>query len=139
MTDYDWRSPGKWEKLFVPPSTSVTSSYHGRWTQTFAQIDAEAGAHGFDEHYFVQQVAGLSQIAGELMLVKPQVIDLGWGKLKSALVDQYVATFRKAEKGAMVEAKADLKQLQSSIDSRVATDQESPLKTLVDGQFARLG
>jgi hypothetical protein len=47
----------------------------------------EAGAHGFDQHYFVQQVAGLSQLAGELMLANPSVIDLGWGKLKSALVN----------------------------------------------------
>ncbi len=30
-TDYEWRSPGKWPPLFVPPSASVTSSYHSRW------------------------------------------------------------------------------------------------------------
>ena len=35
--------------------------------------------HGFDKDYFTQQVAGLSQLAGELMLVKAVVIDLGWG------------------------------------------------------------
>ncbi len=44
------------------------------------------GPHGFDKEYFVQQVAGLSQLAGEFMLVKPLVIDLGWGGLKSAMV-----------------------------------------------------
>ena len=33
-----------------------------------------------------QQVAGLSQIAGELMQVKPIVIDLGWGELKTAVM-----------------------------------------------------
>ena len=42
--------------------------------------------HGFDEHYFVQQVAGLTQMTGEFMRVKPIVIDLGWGDLKTALV-----------------------------------------------------
>ncbi len=44
------------------------------------------GPHGFDKDYFVQQVAGLSQVTGDLMMVKPVVIDLGWGELKSALV-----------------------------------------------------
>ena len=33
----------------------------------------------------MQQVAGLTQITGDLMLVKPLVIDLGWGTLKTAL------------------------------------------------------
>ena len=41
----------------------------------------------------MQQVAGLSQIAGEFMLVKPLVIDLGWGTLKSALANLKDATF----------------------------------------------
>jgi hypothetical protein len=31
LTDYEWRSPGKWPPLFTPPPTSVTSSYHCRW------------------------------------------------------------------------------------------------------------
>ena len=44
------------------------------WTLSFAaQLDSEAGLHGFDKDYFVQQVAGLSQLAGDLMLVKPTV------------------------------------------------------------------
>ena len=34
----------------------------------------------------MQQVAGLTQLAGDFMLVKPLVIDLGWGTLKTALV-----------------------------------------------------
>src|SRR5262245_27060504 len=35
LTDYEWRSPGKWEPLFKPPSASVTSSFHCRfvWNQ----------------------------------------------------------------------------------------------------------
>ena len=28
LTDYEWRSPGKWPPLFMPPPVSVTSSYH---------------------------------------------------------------------------------------------------------------
>src|SRR5215471_5604567 len=31
MTDYEWRSPGKWAPLCEPVPTSVTTSYHCRW------------------------------------------------------------------------------------------------------------
>src|ERR1700722_8942545 len=40
LTDYEWRSPGKWAPLFTPPSTSVTSSYHCRWV--FSQLNGFA-------------------------------------------------------------------------------------------------
>jgi hypothetical protein len=33
----------------------------------------------------VQQVAGMSQVIGNLMVVDPLVIDFGWGRLKSGL------------------------------------------------------
>ena len=69
------------------PGIGLAGDWPGGWTQTYAQLDTEAGPHGFDKDYFVQQVAGLSQLAGEFMLVKPIVIDLGWGNLKSALVN----------------------------------------------------
>src|SRR4029077_11468731 len=69
------------------PGIGLAGDWPGGWTQTYAQVDTEAGANGFDKNYFVQQVAGLSQLAGEFMLVKPLVIDLGWGTLKSALVN----------------------------------------------------
>ena len=68
------------------PGCGLAGDWPGAWTQTYAQVDTEAGPHGFDENYFVSQVAGLSQIAGEFMQVRPIVIDLGWGELKSALV-----------------------------------------------------
>ena len=60
-------------------------------------------------------------MTGEFMHVKPLVIDLGWGNLKSALLkvadatkrkallDQYVAMFRKVEAGGYKEAQAALK------------------------------
>src|SRR6202049_1037997 len=31
LTDYEWRSPGKWAPLFTPPPASITSSFHSRW------------------------------------------------------------------------------------------------------------
>jgi len=40
---------------------------------------------GFSPEYFVQQVAGMSQVVGNLMVVDPLVIDFGWGRLKSGL------------------------------------------------------
>ena len=114
---------------------------------------------GFDKDYFVQQDAGLSQLAGEFMLVKPLVIDLGWGSLKSALVNlhdsglvapreatmhrkelvnQYVAAFRHVEAAALDDAKTTLKGLATNISAWVVTDQQSTLRALVDGQLAKL-
>jgi hypothetical protein len=123
-------------------------------------VDTEAGAHGFDRDYFVQQVAGLSQLAGELMLVTPLVIDLGWGTLKSGLVNlqdsgfvtpheaaahrrtlvnQYVAAFRHVEAAARDAAKGTLNDLVANISAWVVTDQQGALRALVDGQLAKLG
>jgi hypothetical protein len=116
--------------------------------------------HGFDQEYFVQQVAGLSQLAGELMLVRPLVIDLGWGKLKSALVklpdsalakpaeaaesrkklmEQYVDAFRKVDATDAAKAREALKGLAASVGSAVAGEMQSGLKELLDGQMAKLG
>src|SRR5579862_9741288 len=50
LTDYEWRSPGKWHPLFTPPPTSVTSSYHCRWVWSqlgrFAAIGIKGHAAG---------------------------------------------------------------------------------------------
>jgi hypothetical protein len=59
----------------LPENGGVITSLmdvHNGWTQTYAQVDTEAGAHGFDKDYFVQQVAGLTQLTGELMQVEPR-------------------------------------------------------------------
>ena len=95
----------------------------------------------------MQQVAGLSQLAGELMLVKPIVIDLGWGDLKSALINlpdsgfvarqnaatqrqtlvsQYVAAFRKVEVAAYDDAKSTLKNLAANVSTWVVTENKLP-------------
>ena len=117
------------------------------------------GPHGFDENYFVQQVAGLTQITGEFMQVRPLVIDLGWGDLHTALmkvpdsgfvnasnattqrkdlINQYVGAFRKVEAGTFDEAKRTLNDLNASISSSVVPGNQPALKTLVDGQIAKL-
>ena len=117
------------------------------------------GPSGFDKDYFVQQVAGLAQLAGEFMLVHPRVIDLGWGTLKSALlnlhdstfalrqeatarrhtlVNQYVVAFRHVETGALNEARRTLNDLAANIAAWVVTDQQGALKALIDGQLAKL-
>ena len=116
--------------------------------------------HGFDENYFVQQVAGLSQLAGEFMLVKPLVIDLGWGAIKSVLVklpnsgfvslddapsqrqkllNQYTAGFRHVEAGAISEAKDALKSLAANISASLASEQQTAVAALVKAQIAKLG
>jgi hypothetical protein len=153
------KSPMNKGRAYGIPGIGLAGDWPGGWTQTYAQIDTEAGAHGFDQDYFVQQVAGLSQLAGEFMLVRPLVIDLGWGMLKSALVNledtgfvapheaaehrqtfmnRYIATFRHVEAGALDEAKSTLKNLAADISAKVATDQQGALATLLDGQLAKL-
>ncbi len=154
------KSPMNKGRAYRIPGIGLAGDWPGGWTQTYAQIDTEAGAHGFDKDYFVQQVAGLSQIAGELMLVKPLTIDLGWGALKSALVnlkdsgfaapqeaattrkklvDQYVATFRDVEAGDHDAAKGALNDLTGGVSAGVATEQQGAIKALVEAQRAKLG
>ena len=67
------------------PGVGLAGDWPGAWTQTYSQIDTEAGPMGFSPEYFAQQVAGMSQVIGNLMVVDPLVIDFGWGKLKSGL------------------------------------------------------
>jgi hypothetical protein len=92
-------------------------------------------------------------------LVKPVVIDLGWGELKSAiinlpdsgfvdrrnaetqrrtLVNQYTAAFRKVEVAAYDVAKNDLKNLTANVSAWVVPDKQSALNALVDGQISKL-
>jgi len=116
------------------------------------------GPGGFDRDYFVQQVAGLTQLAGEFMLVHPRVIDLGWGTLKSALVNlpdsgfvarpaaahraamlkQYVAAFRQVETAALDQARSTLHDLAEHIAVAITTGRRDALTALVDAQLARL-
>jgi hypothetical protein len=153
------KSPMNKGRAYRIPGIGLAGDWPGGWTQTYAQVDTEAGAHGFDENYFVQQVAGLSQLAGEFMLVKPLVIDLGWGTLKSALVNiqdsgfvapheatahrrtllnQCVATFRHVEAAALDKAKSALNDLAANISAWVVSDQKGALNGLVDSQLAKL-
>ena len=153
------KSPMNKGRHYRIPGIGLAGDWPGGWTQTYAQLDTEAGLHGFDKDYFVQQVAGLSQLAGELMLVKPIVIDLGWGDLKSALVNlpasgfvapqnaatqrralvhQYVDAFRKVEVAAYDDAKSALKNLAANVSSGVVTDRQAALSALVDGQLSKL-
>jgi hypothetical protein len=153
------KSPMNKGRAYRIPGIGLAGDWPGGWTQTYAQVDTEAGAQGFDKDYFVQQVAGLSQLVGEFMLVKPLVIDLGWGTLKSAVVNlrdsafvapheatahrqtllnQYVAAFRQVEATALDEAKSSLHDFAANVSAWVATDQQGALSALVDGQLAKL-
>ncbi len=153
------KSPMNKGRAYGLPGVGLAGDWPGGWTQTYAQADTAAGMQGFDKDYFVQQVAGLSQLAGEFMLVKPLVIDLGWGMLKSALVklpdsgfadpreakahrqtlmNQYAAAFRHVEAATFVEAQSTLSKLSTQISASVVKDQQGPLRALVDGQIAKL-
>jgi hypothetical protein len=153
------KSPMNKGREYHLPGIGLAGDWPGGWTQTYAQMDTEAGAHGFDQNYFVQQVAGLTQIAGDFMLVKPTVIDLGWGTLKSALMnlkdssfvaahdapqhrtalmEQYVSAFRHVEASALDQARSTLKELTADVATWVAPDQHHALNELVDSQLAKL-
>jgi hypothetical protein len=131
------RNPMNKGRGYKIPGCGLAGDWPGAWTQTYAQVDTEAGPHGFDENYFVAQVAGLSQIAGEFMQVRPLVIDLGWGELKTAVVAlkdstalaQYVDVFRKVEAGSQEQARSGLKDLAAKYVA---------LNKLIDAQLARL-
>jgi hypothetical protein len=153
------KSPMNKGRMFKIPGIGLAADWPGAWTQSFAQVDTEAGPHGFDEVYFMQQISGLSQLAGELSLVKPIVIDLGWGNIKSALiklpdtafvskqdasmqrqklVEQYVAAFRKVEVAANPDARATLNSLAANVSAWVTPDKQATLITLVDSQISKL-
>ena len=140
------KSPMNKGRAYKLPGVGLAGDWPGAWTQTYAQVDTEAGPKGFDKNYFVQQVAGLTQIAGELMLVDPRVIDLGWGEIKSAIVavrdpgllDQYVAAFRHVESGARDKGVTALKDLSASVTRRVTATDPAPIAKRIDAQLARL-
>jgi hypothetical protein len=153
------KSPMNKGRAYGLPGIGLAGDWPGGWTQTYAQVDTEAGMHGFDKDYFVQQVAGLSQLAAEFMLVKPLVIDLGWGTLKSALVslpdsgfvasqearthrqtlmNQYVTAFRHVEQAALAEARNALERLSAQISASIVNDQHGRIRALIDGQLAKL-
>jgi hypothetical protein len=153
------KSPMNKGRAYHIPGIGLAGDWPGGWIQTYAQLNTGAGPHGFDKDYFVQQVAGLSQLAGELMLIKPIVIDLGWGDLKSALINlpdsgfvarqnaatqrqtlvsQYVAAFRKVEVAAYDDATSTLKNLAANVSTWVVTEKQAALSALVDGQISKL-
>ena len=43
------------------PGVGLAGDWPGAWTQTYSQIDTEAGPMGFSPEYFVQQVAGMNR------------------------------------------------------------------------------
>jgi hypothetical protein len=153
------KSPMNKGRHYHIPGIGLAGDWPGGWTQTFAQLDTEAGPHGFDKDYFVQQVGGLCQLAGEFMLVKPIVIDLGWGDLKSALVklpdsdfaaprnaatqrralvNQYVDAFRKVEVASYNEARSALKDLAAQVSAYVVAEKQAALNASVEAQITKL-
>jgi len=75
-TDYEWRSPGKWPPLFIPPPASVMTSYHTRWVSSqlngFAAIGIKGRAAGIVIVYDLSPAAafGLVQRSARLKIGK---------------------------------------------------------------------
>jgi hypothetical protein len=141
------------------PGIGLAGDYPGAWCQSYSQVDTEAGLRGFDKNYFVQQVAGLTQLTGDLMTVRPLVIDLGWGDLKSALVklqdsgfvapkdaaasrqklvSQYITAFTHVAAADVDQARSTLKDLAVKISALVVPDKQDALNLLVQGQLAKI-
>jgi hypothetical protein len=154
------RSPMNKGRGYKLPGIGLAGDWPGGWTQTYAQMDTEAGAQGFDRNYFRAQVAGLTQIAGELMRVDPKVIDLGWGELKSAiaklddkaflkpdsprdqrqaLLNRYFSAFRALESGDQGGTQAALKGLAGSLSATIAPEAGDRVSLLIDNQLAKIG
>jgi hypothetical protein len=153
------KSPMNKGRAWKIPGVGLAGDWPGSWTQTYAQVDTEAGKHGFDENYFVAQVAGLSQIAGEFMQVDPRVIDLGWGELKTSLVTlkdgdfaakndaaanrqklvaQYVEAFRQNGSSKPQQAMSVLKDLSASVSNTLVTEKHPAVHKLIDAQLAKM-
>jgi hypothetical protein len=81
------RSPLNKGSQFGIAGLGLAGDWPGAWTQTYAQLQTEAEGEviGFDADNFLQEVAGFSQMVGNLMLVDPVVIDPGWGGIRAGL------------------------------------------------------
>jgi hypothetical protein len=153
------KSPMNKGRAYGIPGVGLAGDWPGSWTQTYAQVDTEAGPHGFDENYFVQQVAGLTQIAGELMTVRPVVIGLGWGAIKTAIVGlkdtsfvmpreaavhrdallkMYVDAFRRVEAGPLAPARQALNDLGAAVASHVVAADQDAIRSAIDRQLAKI-
>jgi hypothetical protein len=153
------KSPMNRGRGFKIPGIGLAGDWPGAWTQTYSQVDTEAGPSGFDEHYFLQQVAGLSQVASDLMRVDPRVIDLGWGEMKTAIVklkdadfksasqgavdrkgllDRYTAAFRQVEAGDRAAATASLQTLSKAVADAVAPEPRGAITARIQEQIGKL-
>jgi hypothetical protein len=135
------------------PGIGLAGNWPGSQTQTFAQLGV------FDANLFHTQVAGMAQIIGELMLVEPIVIDLGWGSMhatinnlaetafndaakaggqKAALLNLYALMFEEVELGDLSTAKVKLQTMKTNVTAQIKTANATALLTLIDAQIAKL-
>lgn len=155
------KSPMNRGRTFKIPGIGLAGDWPGAWTQTYSQVDTEAGPAGFDADYFVKQVAGLTQVAGDLMRVDPRVIDLSWGELKTALsglkdasflsasssaaerkkelVDRYTSAFRQLEAGARDAAATAVKELSATATQQLTPEARPAVQQRLDAVLSKLG
>ena len=145
------KSPMNKGRAYRIPGIGLAGDWPGGWTQTYAQVDTEAGRARLRQGLLRAAGGRFVSARGRIHARQTAVIDLGWGTLKSALVNlqdsgfvtphearahrqtlvnQYVAAFRHVEAAALDEARSTLNDLAAKISAWVVTDQQAALESV---------
>jgi hypothetical protein len=135
-------SPVNKGRSYTPqiPGVGLAGDWPGAWTQEYSQLATEAGAAGFDENYFVTQVAGLTEIAGSFMAqdnVKI-LLDLGWGQIASGLTCALpsICTTRPTT-GLLPDSQFNVPALASALRAKLMFEYNTAMNAIENGQYAQ--
>ena len=135
-------SPVNKGRSYTPqiPGVGLAGDWPGAWTQEYSQLNTEAGAAGFDENYFVTQVAGLTEIAGTIMAQDNAkiVLDLGWGQIASGVTCALASICTTAPTtGLLPDSQFTNPALASAIRSKLMFVFNAAMADLQSGQYAQ--
>ncbi|MBF0545018.1 MAG: hypothetical protein HQM08_11315 [Candidatus Riflebacteria bacterium] len=135
------------------PGIGLAGNWPGSQTQTIAQLGV------FDPNLFHSQVKGMTQIIGELMLVRPIIIDLGWGKMhaminnltetsfidpkktatqKTVLLSLYSQLFENIENVNLSLGKNLLQTIKTNVATQLTPTIATPLLELINQQISKI-
>src|SRR5205085_3467765 len=88
--------------------------------------------------YFAKQVAGMSQVVGNLMVVDPLVIDFGWGNLKSGLACDFRYICNTVPlTGLLPDSQFAYPEVASSLRTALISEFNLAMEYLESGQYAK--